>query len=69
MIYRPAEYAEKVYGGKVSSATIRNWIKANRLPKGHWVETTPTGQYLIHVDEKPKTKVDELFNLMVSRVA
>ena len=69
MIFKPTEYAKEVFGNKISPATVRNWIKTDKLPKHHRVEKTPTGQYLIHIDEQPKTKAEELFRMMEKRVA
>lgn len=69
MTYTPDEYALEVWAGKVTGATVRNWIKGGKLPKNTRAETTPTGKYLIHVDAPPASKAQELFKLMESRVA
>lgn len=64
MIFKPSEYAQEFYDGCITSATIRNWCKSRKLPNGHRAEVTPTGQYLIHVDEAPKTKAEELLSML-----
>lgn len=65
----PKEYSEMFYEGRYHPATIRNWCKAGKLKAGQRFEVTPTGQYLIHIDEQPKTKAEELFRMMEKRVA
>ena len=67
--YTPKEYAETFYHGKVTPRTVQNWIKANRLPEGTKVDMTPTGYYLIIVEQQPQNNVDNLVALLESKVA
>lgn len=67
MMYRPKEYAQVFYGGMITCATVRNWIIKNKLPKGHKPIQTPTGQYLIKVENHHKDEVDELISLIESK--
>lgn len=60
--YKPNDYAKVIYGGAVTGATVRNWIKNGKIK--HRVEQTPTGQYLIYVDDKPKSEVDTLIGMI-----
>jgi len=69
MILTPSQYAKRFYGGSVTSATIRNWIKAKKLPAGHAAETTPTGHYIIRIDEQVKSKAQTLVDMMKSKAA
>jgi hypothetical protein len=67
--YKPTEYAAEVWNGKVTDKTIRNWIKAGRMPANTEVETTPTGQYLIHVNDVPKSNSQALLDMMKAKAA
>nr|WP_136252912.1 hypothetical protein [Ningiella ruwaisensis] len=60
--YKPNDYAKEIYGGAVSGATIRNWAKSGKLK--HRVELTPTGQYLIFVDEQLTSEADKLLKMI-----
>jgi predicted site-specific integrase-resolvase len=67
--YNPTEYAEQVWNNKVSGKTIRNWINAGRMPANTTVEQTPTGRYLINVEDKPKTEVQNLLEMMQAKAS
>lgn len=69
MILTPSQYAQKFYEGAVTCATIRNWINRGKLPVGHVAEKTPTGHYIIRVNENQKTKAQTLVELMKSKAA
>lgn len=64
MIYKPKEYAELVLDGAFTSATVRNWIKHNKLPANARAEQTLTGHYLIHVDDDVKSDADKLIDMI-----
>lgn len=64
MIYKPDEYAKQVYGGAITGATVRNWIKRGKLPSNACAEKTPTGQWLIKVDEVAKSEAQILVDMI-----
>lgn len=64
------EYAESVWGGSVTSKTVRNWIKSGRKLKGvHHVETTPAGQYRLFMEETDKSNTMTLLEMMRAKAA
>lgn len=64
------EYAESVWGGSITSKTVRNWIKAGRKLKGvHHVEVTPTGQYRLFMEEQQKSNTMTLLEMMRAKAA
>lgn len=67
--YSPAEYAAEIYHGKVTDKTVRNWIKFGKLPESTTVETTPTGRYILVVNEGRETtsNVNSLLDAMKSQ--
>jgi hypothetical protein len=68
--YTPVEYAETIYGGAVTSKTVRNWIKSGKKLKGvSYVETTPTGHYIIFMEEDAKSNAASLFEMMKAKAA
>jgi hypothetical protein len=67
--YKPTEYAVEVWNGKVTDKTIRNWIKAGKMPSNTQVEKTPGGQYLIHVNDTPKSNSQTLLDMMKAKAA
>jgi hypothetical protein len=67
--YKPTEYAVEVWSGKVTDKTIRNWIKAGKMPSNTKVEKTPGGQYLIHVNDAPKSNSQTLLDMMKAKAA
>lgn len=63
--YTPSEYANEVFNGKVTCRTVRNWIVNGKMPINTEVERTPTGRFLIHVDDNVlESKVSQLFKLL-----
>lgn len=71
MILTPTQYAKQFYGGSITGATVRNWIKGNKLPGDHKAEQTPTGHYIIRIEEQAtsKSKAQSLVELMKSKGA
>lgn len=69
-VYKPAEYAQEVWGGTVTSKTVINWIRDGKHLKGITrVEKTPTGRYRLFADEAPKSNVSKLVEQMRVRAA
>ncbi len=67
---KPSEYAEQILGGAVTGKTIRNWIKAKKkLPKVDRVEITPTGGYLLFMEQEAQSNVMALVEGMKARAA
>ena len=61
----PQEYADEVWGGSVTSRTVRNWINAGKKLKGvSHVETTPTGRMAIFMEESNQSNVQSLVDMM-----
>lgn len=61
----PQEYADEVWGGSVTSRTVRNWINAGKKLKGvSRVETTPTGRMAIFMEESNQSNVQSLVEMM-----
>jgi hypothetical protein len=61
----PQEYADEVWGGSVTSRTVRNWINAGKKLKGvSHVETTPTGRMAIFMEEENQSNVQSLVDMM-----
>lgn len=61
----PQEYADEVWGGSVTSRTVRNWINAGKKLKGvSRVETTPTGRMAIFMEESNQSDVQSLVDMM-----
>ena len=61
----PQEYADEVWGGSVTSRTVRNWINAGKKLKGvSRVETTPTGRMAIFMEESNQANVQSLVDMM-----
>jgi hypothetical protein len=61
----PQEYADEVWGGSVTSRTVRNWINAGKKLKGvSRVETTPTGRMAIFMEESNQSNVQSLVDMM-----
>jgi len=61
----PQEYADEVWGGSVTSRTVRNWINAGKKLKGvSRVETTPTGRMAIFMEETNQSNVQSLVDMM-----
>ena len=50
-IFTPDEYARIVFNQKVTGKTVRNWILKGCMPVNTSVNQTPTGRYLIEVDD------------------
>jgi len=68
--YTPTEYASAVWGDSVTSKTIRNWIKAGIKLKGaSCVEITPTGHYVIFMQEDTKSNAMTLVDMMKAKAA
>ncbi|AZU97333.1 hypothetical protein [Alteromonas phage P24] len=64
----PQEYADEVWGGAVTSRTVRNWINAGKKLKGvSRVETTPTGRMAIFMEEETQSNVQSLVDMMKAR--
>ena len=66
----PNQYAREVWGDTITSKTIRNWIKKGRKLKGvSRVETTPTGHYVLFMEEEVKSNVEHLLQQMRAKAA
>lgn len=64
----PQEYADEVWGGTVTSRTVRNWINAGRKLKGvSRVETTPTGRMAIFMEEDNQSNIQSLVDMMKAK--
>lgn len=62
---KPQQYIDEFYpGGSVTTQTVRNWIRKNRIK----AERTPTGRFLIHVNDKTpqRNNVDKLVSFLES---
>ncbi|WGK82554.1 hypothetical protein PYE51_04705 [Vibrio aestuarianus] len=63
---RPSQYIEEFYPGSgMCSATIINWIKIGKLGGTR----TPTGRYLVCIDEdigNPADRISELVRFLES---
>ena len=67
-IFTPDEYARIVFNRKVTGKTVRNWILKGCMPVNTTVNQTPTGRYLIEVDDtKCKSKADALLQQLCKR--
>lgn len=65
---KPSAYSKEVYGGSVTPKTIRNWINAGKkLPGVKRVETTPSGHYVLIMEEQEKSNAELLAEQMKAR--
>ena len=69
MMLTPKKYADRFYGGAVTCATVRNWIKRNKLPVGHVAEKTLTGHYMIRVNVQTKSEMQSILEQMKKSAA
>lgn len=66
----PSQYAQEVWGGTVTDKTVRNWIKRGKKMKGvSRVETTPTGHYVLFMEEQVTSNVESLLAQMRAKAA
>lgn len=66
----PKQYADEIWGGSVTGNTVRNWIKAGKQLKSvERIEVTPTGHYVLFLNDKPQTEADKLFAMMKAKAA
>lgn len=67
----PNEYAQIVWGGTVTSKTVINWINSGKKLKNvSHVEITPTGRYVLFMEEdQHQSSVESLVKLMKSKAA
>lgn len=57
----PKDYLKEVYpGALICSKTVINWIKKGKL-KG---EQTPTGRWLVVIDEQESAKVNVMLKML-----
>lgn len=58
---KPQDYLDEFFpSSTICRKTVVNWIKAGKI-KG---EQTPTGRWLVLIDEKPESKVNDLVKLL-----
>ena len=58
---KPKAYLDKFYPESgMCTKTVVNWIKAGKL-KG---EQTPTGRWLVLIEEQPESKVNAIVKMM-----
>ena len=58
---KPQAYLDETYpGAGYVPKTVVNWIKAGKI-KG---EKTPTGRWLVLIDEQPESKVNAIVKMM-----
>ena len=58
---KPQAYLDEFYpAAGVTTKTVINWIKAKKI-KG---EQTPTGRWLVCVDDAPESKVNNLVKML-----
>lgn len=63
---KPQAYLDQFYpGAGYVPKTVINWIKAGKI-RG---EQTPTGRWLVLIDEQPKSKVNDLLKMMEAAAA
>jgi predicted site-specific integrase-resolvase len=58
---KPQAYLDEAYTGVgYTTKTVVNWIKSGKI-RG---ERTPTGRWLVLMDEQPESKVSSLVKMM-----
>jgi archaellum component FlaF (FlaF/FlaG flagellin family) len=66
----PNEYAQVVWGGTVTSKTVINWINSGKQLKNvSRVEITPTGRYVLFMEEQQNSNVQNLVEMLKSKAA
>ncbi|BFT29906.1 hypothetical protein D210916BOD24_10820 [Alteromonas sp. D210916BOD_24] len=72
-MYTPTQYSNEVLQGTRQPITVRRWCETGKIIgyKGvHRVEKTPTGGWLIHVeDHSTNSNVDALVQMMKHKAA
>ncbi len=57
----PKDYLKEAYpGSSICAKTVINWIKKGKL-KG---EQTPTGRWLVVIDEEQSTKINHMLKML-----